>query len=110
MLLARAFGGLLEMSVVFFRQIVDDVDKEIFTDQYHALMIKIMKKYYNTTNTAINKQNITKVTRQIMSVDQLDKPLRFKTTKYSLKFKISMTNCQFIYQVLKALKLNHLQK
>ena len=36
---------VLNASVVYFRQIVDSIDKEILTDKFYELMIQIMHKY-----------------------------------------------------------------
>lgn len=99
---------VLNTSVVYFRQLVDNIDTEIFSNRFHELMIQIMTKFYNTTNVSINKQNIINVSSQIMSIHQHDTPLQLKTIKRPMKFKINVGNSQFVYQVLTAFKLKYL--
>lgn len=100
---------VLNTSIIYFRQFIN-TDTDLFTDKYYSIMIKIINKFYNTTSSIVNKNNIADISREIMIADQHDPPVQLSTIDIPMKYKIAPQHSQVVYQIIVTFKSKHLRK
>ena len=100
---------VLNNSIIYFRQF-SNTDTDLFTDDYHSLMIKVINKFFNTNSSVVNKTNITDISREIMIADKHDPPLQLKKIKIPIKYKINIQNSHVVYKILESFKSRYFQK